>query len=492
MEELANFFYSDNSFENSDSMLIRHFEKYHELYLLGEDKRKEQFIEDGLKNLRNVKPDTTMKEYLGYLQEGNIPHDFFVGHPRYFYNNALYFLDMENADANFKSLRDSFFTAAGDDLSDEDKKDFVHSEKFNKYQLAYECYKKALIKYEKLQEQLRPYKEYVEKSKELEEVLHKKYFKDYVMGCDFLFTESEIEEINNYFNSTSFVIKPKVLNILSDSIHTIPTIYYFNESSQNKLDSETTDIYEKNIIMRERVRYFRAKGLDLGDDYKIYVKSADAREIWPSIENINKVLDLRATLANEFNNEYYTNTSRHKEIRAEITDKGMLDVNDDFNAALYTQHVTMVSTNVVRKDGTLKLFPMLIAHIADGDAYLDHAIVHEFNHLFELFLLGQKGSKVEYLCGWDYVESDLLEDIKAVYTLNKREYRRGYELFNEVINELIAQDISEKMMENNIYVFNDETNSKYKGYTSYEHTLLLIKDFYNEFRQDIINSRRQG
>ena len=48
------------------------------------------------------------------------------------------------------------------------------------------------------------------------------------------------------------------------------------------------------------------------------------------------------------------------------------------------------------------------------------------------------------------------------------------------------------MKENNLGVFEDSNQAKYRFGTSYEHTMFLVKDFYEEFKEDIIKSRSNG
>lgn len=105
--------------------------------------------------------------------------------------------------------------------------------------------------------------------------------------------------------------------------------------------------------------------------------------------------------------------------------------------------------------------------------------------MYELNLKLKAGSEVEYICGWDHIETNL-------ENLEKSDKIRTYELFNEAINELIVQDISKLMIDNDFFVFNNIDTTKYKGYASYEQTTFLIKDFYNEFKSDILKSRKDG
>ena len=48
------------------------------------------------------------------------------------------------------------------------------------------------------------------------------------------------------------------------------------------------------------------------------------------------------------------------------------------------------------------------------------------------------------------------------------------------------------MRKNNISILDKKNTSKIKNLTSYEDYLFLVKEFYNEFKEDIIKSRNNG
>lgn len=492
LEGQLSFFFSDYSFSFYSIMPIANFENFYTLYTLGEEKRRDLFIKRGLANFQMVKPEATLEEYTKYFKEGSIPIDSFLGKPKYLYDNALYYIDNKNTEDEFNSSKEDFLKYFSDHLTQEEKNDFVHSEKFNIFKTAYECYQKASFKYENFKKTLYPYKKYVEKTKELEQSLSKKYYKDYILEASFLFSELERKEIEAYFNAITYKTPPACLKALSSSIYTVPITQSFSIEAQNKLENPNTPDYEKQSIMRDRVQYFKARGLDLGPDYIVYMQSKEAQMLIPTYEQARDITAIQEKYVNDFHNEYYTSTSRHKEIREEITNKGLLDPNDSFDASLYTLHGTFVSPNVKIENNELKLSSLVAIHVTDNDAYLDHKIVHELNHLYELAIHSCNGSNIEYLCGWDVLEANLDDTYQEVDTLHKRTEKRKYELLNEVINELISQDISKIMHENNMFVFNQRECAKYKGGTSYERLSSLTRDFYNEFFEDIIKSRKDG
>ena len=48
------------------------------------------------------------------------------------------------------------------------------------------------------------------------------------------------------------------------------------------------------------------------------------------------------------------------------------------------------------------------------------------------------------------------------------------------------------MHNDGVTVFDEPGNSRYKHTTSYEHYLVLVKDFFAEFKEPILESRRNG
>lgn len=48
------------------------------------------------------------------------------------------------------------------------------------------------------------------------------------------------------------------------------------------------------------------------------------------------------------------------------------------------------------------------------------------------------------------------------------------------------------MLDDNLTVFNEKEESRYKAYTSYEQAAFLVKDFYHEYFDTILESRKDG
>jgi len=482
LEEYHQILFSDYSFERKEFMAINTFKKYYDLYLLGEEKRKQIFIEKGLNNLKVVKPDATLEEYNEYFKKGVIPHELFVGHSRYLYSNAQYFLNKENIDKEYIESKNRFIETFAQDLSEEEKENFFESEKFIKYKKAYDCYMNALEKYNQLASFLKPYKENILEDEKIKNKLKEKYEKKYILASSFLLTDKELEEMNNYLNRTGYMRTPKCI----DALQNISDLLSLNKESQEKLDNNNTDKWQRESIIRNRIRYFNNRGIDLGSDYKAYCESEDAKKVWPSYDDIDKIINIGETLKQEFYKEYYPNTKKHQETREEISKMGFLD-EDSFDGDLYSSKDAITNPNIIKRESGIESYPLIFAHISNKDDYLDHKIVHELNHVYEMILDVKNDSEILYIFGWDFATTDLKE--KSNESKDEIEFRK-YELFNEIINELISQEISKLMINNGLSVFNDSASAKYKGNTSYEDTFILINEFYHEFFKEILESRR--
>ena len=60
------------------------------------------------------------------------------------------------------------------------------------------------------------------------------------------------------------------------------------------------------------------------------------------------------------------------------------------------------------------------------------------------------------------------------------------------MNEYIAQEISKGMQERGTFVFDTKDNATYINTTSYESFFFLIDEFFQEFKKEILASRRHG
>ena len=191
-------------------------------------------------------------------------------------------------------------------------------------------------------------------------------------------------------------------------------------------------------------------------------------------------------------NEFYTSLPEYKKNLERIEQLDLLDKDYGYNANAYERRGTFVSTNVKLENGEYIEYPLFNIYIGNIEEYLDHNIVHELNHAYELTFKSMENNVCTLHCGWDILRDTISSQSQETVSLDEKKEKRDYELFNEIINELIAQEISEIMSQMGIYVFNTKEDKKIVGSTSYERTRFLVKNFYETYKKEILESRKYG
>ena len=351
---------------------------------------------------------------------------------------------------------------------------------------------------EEFMERMAKYKQFQEEEKihrALKEDIQEKYYIQLVEeNIDLLKPEDREKfeafkkEPNRFYNLTEYT-----RYIFGYSISNNHPLDDFSEDAESIIHDAKN--WRSEWVKKNRVEYFKKNGIDLGDNYEDYLQSDEVKRIWPSPEIVKKFRESRNRLLNQYNNEYYENIPSHKEARKEIEALHLVDKGDSFDARIYTAEsgLTCVIPNMVLTEEGYRALPLVLLCCNSATGRIDHELVHEMNHVLELAPIPTvEGSHYEILCGWDGSEGTIETEKGEVDTLQKREGKRDYELFSEIINELIAQEVSAIMERKKQFVFDSEEKHAYKGGTNYEHTFFLVRDFYKEFKKEIIESRQNG
>lgn len=350
---------------------------------------------------------------------------------------------------------------------------------------------------EEYEEQKKEYAKYYDELNEKTNInvkLSNEYFRMFIIENFDIIPEDERENVKKALEENRlYSISDKVESYLGSGILSrISTpVYAFSTEAEEKLNSQETTSATKESILYSRVKFFKANGIDLGNDYAAYLENEEVRKIWPSRDRVDKLAESFDNIKNKYNNHLYTSLSTHKKLRAEIDQLGLLSKDDGFDAKMHTSPTTCVVTNL--KDGPEgpEMFPLVFVIPNKEGKYTDHKIIHELNHVIELSLTSIGENTYDAVCGWDIVEGTYNDTKQDADTINDRKIR-PYEMINEVINEAIAQEISELMHSKGIIIADDKEKTSYIGCTSYERTFFIVKDFYKEFKEVIIKSRRNG
>lgn len=478
------------------SQPINNYQNFIELYKLGKEGRKEKYIEDTYNDIKKYLNELTKEEYLKIIETKVLPEKY-QNIPYWLKNNIQYTTNLQNIEENYEksfnkasSLIRKIIPRCTLDNFD------INNEEIEKLDKVIEKYKETLKEYENFEKENIEYFNEMQVNKDLEMSLREKYYKEFLKENIDLIKEDDRQGVIEYLNDSkkSYLMNYSVRRLLGSSIQSESILESFYEEQEDILNNEETSTFIKNNIIENRIKYFNNIGINLGNNYNLYLENEDVKSNWPTKERLEKFRATKNKLINNFMKEYYLNTVSHKRLRQVVDGKNLLNKDDGLDQTMYNSSLgkTCVATNLKEIDGKLEAAPLVMISFGGFDGALDHDIIHELNHLYELSLESVINNKAVYLCGWDICEDDIVGEVNDYIDITKEEPKRSYELFNEIINEVIAQEIEEKMHEKGIHILDSSRNSKVKGNTSYEASFFIIKDFYKEFRDEIIKSRCNG
>ena len=480
------------TFNNKDLMPINCLYELVDLYQLGEAGRKDLFYEGAFINL-NSSLHITKEEFEELVKTKQLPERF-KDKPDIVKNYIMDNIDYSRMEQYYKSRfskAQNLLQTIIPDINEDNFEELLNHDTINELVSVSDKYEDA---YEKYLEELTSLQEEVKEIEDLKTSLNNKFYKEFIRENQDLFPIYAKRKVEKYVNSDETTLISSFIDIVGSTLSSTSLIESFSEEADKILNDPDESIWRKNTIKENRVNYYKAMGLELGNNYDDYLKYGNLDKINPSKERVKSFLESKNKYLNKFNNMFYTSLKRHKKILEEIDSIDFIDKNYPINAATYTHNCPFISPNFIKTENGYQLYPMLFIDFSNyNTTCLDHDIVHELNHVLEtsIGLVGEH--EYEMFCGWD-IETDRINAVpnqKEVDTLEERKVR-PYELFNEIINEMISQEISKIIEEENLFVFDDKNNFKYTYTTDYDYTKFLVKDFFYEFRDSIIKSRSNG
>lgn len=411
-------------------------------------------------------------------------------------NNYMQYLDNDDVSTYQKEKIVSFLKQFYPEITIDNLDETIKSGKFKNIDTIIPLYKEMLKEYKEYKKETKPYLDYVDECSNINRRLEKEYQIKYIEQIKSLFTDLEYQEIKNKIDSGSFyyinMINAKTKNFVPSSLNSEALIDSFSKTNEERLHDDSD--WRKKSIQNDRISYFKNFGIDLGigAKYEDYLNNPKVKELFPKVELVEKLKDIRTKLYTEMMNKYYQSISEYKRNAKRIADVGLLAKDNGYDANAYSNNATAICTNVRMENDQYVKYPIFLFNTGGLPEYHDHRIIHELNHAFELTLQNVDGNNITMTCGWDIMQDKLDSQAPENTSLEKRTDKRNYELFNEIINELIAQEISQILTDNDFYLFNTKDNKKTTGGTSYESTKFLVKDFFETYKKEIIESRKNG
>lgn len=487
---------SNSSFEYSSTMPLKEYADFYEIISLSSEERTKHYTEQAYRALKNVLPELTYEEYMEMYNTGKISQKYSV-----ITKWIKSFLESTIApDAERKDLEEKFIRAKSllnlidKDITLDNFSYYMDNPRIQELNNLAKIFPKIMEEYQTFMKKYEELYSEVKKVKAEEERIDNKYYKELLASNLDLVPESYLEKVQEYLSSShdSSVLDYKLRYLFGQTIKSTGYIEMFGKDSEEIL-RKSKDSWRASDILSNRIKYFKIHGIDLGNDYNAYINSEEAKKIWPSEEIAERFIKSKNEILNRRNIEFYSNLESHKQVRSEIESIGFLDKEDSFTAAAYTVNGTALNPNIVKKDNGYELFSLVLVNCQNDNGQIDHDIVHELNHLYELYLKYADGQNYSICCGWDISDERMnQESTKEVDTLNERKEKRSYELFNEIINEMIAQEIVEGMHKDGVYVFDRPDNAKERYVTGYDKTKILVLEFFSRYRKIIFESRKNG
>lgn len=278
-----------------------------------------------------------------------------------------------------------------------------------------------------------------------------------------------------------------------DVLISLSCVYKTYIDSFSSMEEETLkhgNDFQKSMVKKNRIEYFKKLGIDLGEDYELYARDELCRNLAPTPELVDRIIKKRKQLEIRIEEdcikespEFISINERLKEMNFAIPEK--------FLPSTMREGGTYVTNTYILENGEPKLKPQLFVCYTKLPDFSDVLFAHELNHVIDLHILDSDEENVYFLCGFDRLVSNKNE-LQDEETPISEQPKREFELFNEVINHLIAEDVTRIMHNNNIYPFGNEEKARIEGAASYSFGNLILRKFYETYRQEIIDSRLNG
>ena len=490
--------FKNHSLEFQNIIPLNRYKQFYEQYLLGSEGRRQAFIDEGYDFLIQHVEGLSKDEYIKMTETKELP-ELYSKIPFWVRNKVEYYRNISNSDEKYrKSFEESkdILYKINPNITIENFYEYINTKEIENLNIMLEKYMQGIDEYDKFMANFSSFKNKVELNEREFIEIGRKYYKKMIEANIDLIAKDKKNGLEEYLkgNEKEYNLDSYIYLLFGYTVYGTSIMEAFTSKAEQILNDDSVEKWKKESIINDRIKYFNENGIDLGNDYSQYLNNMEAKNIWPDAERIDKFITDREKIINACDIEFYESREDFKKIREEINNKDLLDKNDNFDGSLYSSHGTsFVSPNIVKGKNGYELSNLVIIKFNLSDyEIIDHYICHELNHLYECFLEDASAEKYTITSGWDILFGVIGKDNDD--ELNKMlesKEKRSYELFNEIINEEIAKEISEIMQQEDMNVFCDSKNAKYKNTTEYEHSLFIVEDFYKEYKDSIIESRKE-
>ena len=482
------------TFRNASTFPIAVYQTFYEAYQMGEDMRYVSFLERGYQLFHRYFPSISYEAFYDMICDGKLSMEVESRCSDFLKEKFLYYFDKSHCEKEYLKL----YTQAEPLMKKVDSSVNIHNfeEKLQNHDFdilvnSVERFASALKNFHDFDKELAQYRQYLEDAEEIQKDLSDKFMREFCAQFRDMVPSSCQAKFQDFIDGKcNFFSLPSSMHMVFVSFPhstSISVLASFSKKSEALLKENAN----RTDIKYDRIRYFKMFGFDFGNNYEEYVNHPEIQKIWPSYDFVDQFIETREKYLHAYLKEYFCKLPKNQEIHKKIDALALLDKDDGFSERLYKRGGGCCATNLINTTHGIEAFSLLFLEIKSSFQNLDHPLIHELNHLLETSLLFIQNGEYKMISGWDYVGGKIgvnSDDEDFISASNKRDY----ELLNEAINELISQEICFLMEKNDLFVFSSKNSFSYQRETSYDNLFFLVQDFFQEFKEEILKSRRNA
>lgn len=349
---------------------------------------------------------------------------------------------------------------------------------------------KQIEEYKKAEkEKLGSFIEFRDRFVEYHDKLNSKYMLEVIKQYDKYLTDEDKVKFNKMLEKGEYTpfSMPGGYKIFGSKLQGDNVISAFTKDAEEKINNPDIHDFLKEDLYSKRIKYFKYRGIDLGNNYEAYKDDPRCKEVW--ITDADEIIKMMEEKDLMIDRQIYATMDSCVEADRIAKEKCLLDKEDTLSPDIVRNGLTCIMPNFYEKNGNYVLSPVVAIGAQDTE-YMDQYIMHELNHIIELSHIDVNGNNYTALCGWDITTGSINQDSSIPTFLEEPD--RDYEQFNEILNELIAQRATKRLHEKGIYLLCDSEHAKIAGGTNYEKSKKYVYDFLISFFPEIIKSRVTG
>lgn len=413
------------------------------------------------------------------------------------FDDELINSENEYSNKRHKANRCEILKAMGLEISPENYEEVIQTKQgqecLNRVMDIYKVAAECKNEFNQFKKDNKDYIEYLEKVKKYEQELKFKYMKEYatrIVSCCDKELGAKIEEaLAKSYTSYYRFIQEVDKDGIYIAMYGKPLILAFSEDAEEKL---TKDNFESMQVKLDRIKYYKAKGLDLGNNYEDYENSEEAKKLLPDKELVETLFTIKEECDKEMNMEFFFNTGNYEVCKKNILAQG-IKIQDNFSKEFVEKGVTCVFSNV-RQDanGNYTLFNIVhLPLVKILPEYKDVQIIHELLHTVESSMKQLSKDEIYFKFGFDEAVEPICHNEDKIIVddmqVDPNEKKRTYELFSENLHQELAIEVTRRLHEKGIYLYGDQKLAKETGSTSYERYNVVTINFQKEYREEMID-----